>query len=108
MSLENCTFTGCCQIDPPRSLIDLGGSNDDSWCDDCRADVNCRDNEVNSADLGYMLAAWGTTNPQCDLNEDGIVRGADPGLLVAAWGPCDRASGTTHPPHHSTSPASTL
>ena len=88
-TLEFTTFADCCQIDPPGSFIDLGGNDYDSWCKDCRADVNCRDNKVNSADLGYMLAAWGTTDPQCDLNEDGIVRAADLGLLIAAWGPCD-------------------
>ena len=88
-SLSGCDFSECCQIVPPGFIIDLGGNDYDSWCDDCRADVNCRDNEVNSADLGYMLAAWGTTNPQCDLDGDGFVRAADLGLLLGYWGPCD-------------------
>ena len=88
-TLTDCTFTECCQVDPPRSIIDLGGNDYDSWCDECRADVNCQDNAVNSADLGYMLAAWGTTDPQCDLDGDGFVRAADLGLLLGYWGPCD-------------------
>ena len=42
------------------------------------------DGVVNGADLGLMLAAWGTTGPG-DLNGDGVVGGADLGLLLAAW-----------------------
>ena len=49
------------------------------------------DCEVNGADLGLLIAAWGScgkAGPGCagDLNEDGEVNGADLGLLVAAWG----------------------
>ena len=88
-TLTSCTFMECCQVDPPRSFVDAGGNDYDSWCDDCRADVNCRDNEVNAEDLGYLLARWDTDDPQCDLDGDGVVRAADLGLLFAAWGPCD-------------------
>lgn len=53
------------------------------------ADLNC-DGLVNGADLGLMLAAWGTCPPKggcaADLNDDGQVNGADLGLLLAAWG----------------------
>lgn len=41
---------------------------------------------VDGADLGMMLAAWGT--PEHDATGDGIVDGADLGILLAAWGPC--------------------
>ena len=47
------------------------------------ADLNC-DGVVNGADLGILLAAWGTSGPG-DLNGDGIVDGADLGLLLTAW-----------------------
>ena len=47
------------------------------------ADLN-GDGQVNGADLGLMLAAWGTSGPG-DLNNDGVVNGADLGLLLAAW-----------------------
>ena len=87
-TLTNCTFTECCQVHPPRSFIDLGGNDYDSWCDDCRADVNCRDDAVNAADLGILIGSWGTVDPQCDLNDDGTVDAADLGLLIGAWGPC--------------------
>ena len=87
-TLLNCTFTECCQVDPPRSFIDGGGNDYESWCDDCRADVNCRDNAVNAADLGILIGSWGTNDPQCDINGDGTVSAADLGLLIGAWGPC--------------------
>ncbi|MFO0874831.1 MAG: dockerin type I repeat-containing protein [Phycisphaerales bacterium] len=47
-------------------------------------DVNC-DGHVNGADVGILLAAWGTAGPAGDLNNDGVVNGADLGLLLAGW-----------------------
>jgi hypothetical protein len=43
---------------------------------------------VNGADLGLLLAAWGTCGTPCpgDLDGNGVVNGADLGLLLAAWG----------------------
>ncbi|MFG0274092.1 MAG: hypothetical protein ACF8QF_03450 [Phycisphaerales bacterium] len=43
------------------------------------------DGEVDGADLGLLLGAWGT--PDADLNGDGNTDGADLGLLLGAWGP---------------------
>ena len=44
------------------------------------------DGEVDGADLGLMLAVWGTC-PGCpeDLTGDGVVNGADLGLLLSFW-----------------------
>jgi hypothetical protein len=44
------------------------------------------DGEVDGADLGLMLAVWGTC-PGCpeDLTGDGEVNGADLGLLLSFW-----------------------
>ena len=42
------------------------------------------DGTVNGADLGLLLAAWGTDGG--DFNGDGTTNGADLGLLLAAWG----------------------
>ena len=44
------------------------------------------DGDVNGADLGLLLGAWGPC-PGCpeDLNGDGVVSGADIGLLLVAW-----------------------
>jgi len=39
---------------------------------------------VDGADLGLLLAGWGSSSP--DLNSDGLVDGSDLGLLLAAWG----------------------
>lgn len=42
--------------------------------------------EVNGADLGILLGAWGT--PGADLTGDGTTDGADLGVLLGAWGSC--------------------
>lgn len=47
------------------------------------ADLDCN-GVVDGADLGLLLAAWGTPGPG-DLNGDGVVDGADLGLLLASW-----------------------
>ena len=54
----------------------------------CTGDFN-DDGQVNGADFGAILAAWGPC-PGCpeDLNGDGSVGGADVGLLLSVWGPC--------------------
>ena len=50
------------------------------------ADVN-GDGIVNGADLGALLAAWGTVARfhGADLNQDQSVGGADLGVLLSAW-----------------------
>jgi len=54
----------------------------------CPADLN-NDGQVNGADLGLLLGAWGVCSGcAADLNADGQVNGADLGLLLGAWGPC--------------------
>ncbi len=52
----------------------------------CGPDIN-NDGEVNGADLGILLAAWGGVGV-ADINGDGIVNGADLGMMLAAWGAC--------------------
>ena len=46
------------------------------------------DGSVNGADLGLLLAAWGSCAAPCpfDLTGDGSVNGADLGLVLADWG----------------------
>ncbi len=64
-----------------------------SWfpCDGgCAGDLNL-DNRVDSADIGLLIAAWGTDGSivdGSDLNGDGLVNAADLGLLIGAWGTC--------------------
>ena len=60
--------------------------------DGCFGDLN-EDGEVNAADIGLLLSAWGScgkAGPGCfgDLNEDGEVNGTDIGLILGAWGIC--------------------
>lgn len=55
--------------------------------EDCDADFT-GDSIVNGADLGYLLARWGTVRGVADLNQDGVVNGADLGVLLSAWGNC--------------------
>jgi len=44
---------------------------------------------VNGADLGQLLAAWGSSNRLSDLDGDGDTDGADLGLLLLGWNPGD-------------------
>ena len=57
----------------------------------CAGDID-EDGEVDSADLGALLAEWGNCSKKgecrADIDGSGQVDAADLGLLVAAWGPC--------------------
>jgi len=44
------------------------------------------DTEVDAADLGLLLGAWGTDNVSADLNCDGTVDAADLAILLGNWG----------------------
>ena len=44
------------------------------------------DCQVTGADLGALLAAWGSDDPAADFNDDGTVGGGDLGLLLSNWG----------------------
>lgn len=52
----------------------------------CSADLN-GDGVVSSADVAFLLSAWGTSGPG-DLDGDGIVASADVAFLLSAWGAC--------------------
>ena len=67
------------QVDNPESIVIVKKASP------CLADLT-GDGQVNGADLGLMIAAWGTSDG--DLTDDGITNGADLGLLIAAWGLC--------------------
>ena len=50
-------------------------------------DLN-NDGRVDGADLGLLLAGWGTCGSPCpaDLDANGVVNGADIGILLGNWG----------------------
>ena len=53
----------------------------------CVGDLN--DNGVvNSADLGFLIAGWGSGDRDADLNGDGVVDSEDLGLMLSNWGSC--------------------
>ena len=43
---------------------------------------------VDGADIGLLLATWGTADAAGDLDGSGLVDGADLGLLLGSWGSC--------------------
>lgn len=48
---------------------------------------------VDGADLGVLLAFWGTVSPafpKADIDRDGSVSGADLAILLGNWGSCQR------------------
>ncbi len=46
------------------------------------------DGQVNSSDLGVLLATWGVPGGQGDVTGDGQVNSSDLGALLASWGAC--------------------
>jgi hypothetical protein len=68
---------------PGDANPDCGGGTE------CPGDFN-DDGEVDGADFGGLLAAWGSCSAPCqfDLNSDGEVNGADIGLMLSYWGGC--------------------
>jgi hypothetical protein len=68
--------------DPP--IVDMGAY--EYQVDDCPADFD-GDGDVDTADLLFLLGAWGT--PDGDVDGDGDTDTADLLALLAAWGPCE-------------------
>lgn len=49
-------------------------------------DVNS-DGCIDAADIGLLIAMWGTDDPVMDLDSSGLVNAADLGILIANWTP---------------------
>ena len=67
--------------------VDMGAFELQGYC--ALGDIN-GDNNVDGADLGLLLGAWGPCSATpCvgDFNCDDVVDGADLGLVLGAWGP---------------------
>lgn len=54
----------------------------------CITDVSGGDGVTNVLDLLEILAAWGSDDPNADVNADGVVDVLDLLAIIAAWGPC--------------------
>ncbi|MBM4112744.1 MAG: hypothetical protein FJ253_05125 [Phycisphaerae bacterium] len=67
---------------PAESLV-FGGE----VIPDCIGDLDS-DDDVDGADLGDLLGAWGFNDPAADLDGNGVVDGSDLGTLLGSWGPC--------------------
>jgi hypothetical protein len=79
ISIHNANLAICCD-----TILWIKGPL--SGVQSCTPDLN-GDGQVDGADLGMLLSAWGSTAGGCaDLNNDGIVDGSDLGILLAAWG----------------------
>ncbi|MFO0875229.1 MAG: hypothetical protein U0575_14830 [Phycisphaerales bacterium] len=81
VSIHAANLSECCAVqlcfDAPFCQVDA-----------CPGDLN-GDGLVDGADLGLLLAVWGSGGgTPADLNQDGHVDGADLGLLLGAWGGC--------------------
>ncbi|NCF40719.1 MAG: hypothetical protein GWP75_11460 [Planctomycetia bacterium] len=86
-STVNLRFTA--SDNPNNSLMECGIDDLRISRVECVSAPNCPedlngDGSVTGADLGLLLAAWGTAG--ADLNGDGNTNGADLGLLLAAFG----------------------
>ncbi|MEE2912918.1 MAG: GC-type dockerin domain-anchored protein [Planctomycetota bacterium] len=53
----------------------------------CFADVT-GDNEINVADVLYVIGAWKSSDLDADINSDGVVNVQDLLEVISAWGPC--------------------
>ena len=81
------TLPGQCGCGVPDTDSDGDGVAN---CVECPTDIN-NDGVVGPADLGILLAVWGTDGggiDGADNNGDGTVNASDLGLLLGAWGPC--------------------
>ena len=88
--IEDCNNNGVTDLQEIL-LGQLPDANNDGISDVCSpACPGDLDNsgEIDGADLGLLLGAWGTSDPAADLDSSGDVDGADLGLLLGGWGLC--------------------
>ena len=85
-NLEYSRWVNLAEIEGDQFFAVVAGEEPPS----CPGDFNL-DGEVNGADFGSLLAAWGPCKKgDClyDLSGDGEITGADVGLILSYWGPC--------------------
>jgi hypothetical protein len=85
---DNTNFNGLWNIWPYFPSGTIIGSDIERglfvWREVVRGDINA-DGFVNAADLGALLAAWGSAGGAADLNGDGTVDARDLTVLLSAW-----------------------
>ena len=73
------------KLSAPRALVLRDGEQQRiAGSEVVRGDINA-DGFVNAADLGALLAAWGSAGGAADLNGDGTVGAQDLTVLLGAW-----------------------
>ena len=84
-NLEYSRWVNLAEIEGDQFFSVVGGGG----TGDCPGDFN-GDGEVNGADFGALLAAWGPCSAPCtyDLSSDDQITGADVGLILSYWGSC--------------------
>ena len=73
-----------CDIASGTADEDANGKPDD--CQYAYGDFDLS-GDIGGADLGFLLAVWGTNSVIGDLDGDHIIGGGDLGVLLAHWGP---------------------
>ena len=73
-----------CDIASGTADEDANGQPDD--CQYAYGDFDLS-GDIGGADLGFLLAVWGTNSVIGDLDGDHIIGGGDLGVLLAHWGP---------------------
>ena len=72
-------------VNTPKNYA--GATGTVNACPPCPGDLD-GNGVVDGADIGAMLAAWGSADLDADLNTDNVVDGADLGMLLGSWGGC--------------------
>jgi predicted outer membrane repeat protein len=83
-TLTNVTACGNAPIDVEGMWIDGGGNDICPPTTPSAADFNL-DYRVDGADLGSLLAVWGTDSEAADLDKSGDVSQGDLAILFAVW-----------------------
>ncbi|MBL9149652.1 MAG: hypothetical protein JNM94_13265 [Phycisphaerae bacterium] len=81
----NCALAGASWAGPGTTCADANQNGKADVCEANPADLD-NDGDVDPADLGILLGAWGATGANAaDLNGDGVVGPADLSILLGEW-----------------------
>ncbi len=90
-SIDRASFQICLTLGfvPGFEMMDMDGNStidgvDEFLLNQRASDFN-HDGLVGAADLAVMLGAWGTRNPQFDLDDSGSIGAGDLAILLGCW-----------------------